>query len=85
MSIVPDYKPRNLSARIEQKCSVLHVPVLMIAETVTSNSDCNSPAADNSCPTVATVPVQEEATPDADASGTPHPDRPLHLLWPHRW
>jgi len=85
MSIVPDYKPKNLRARIEPKCSVLHIPVIMIAEPSTSSSNGNSPAPNDDSATSATGQDNNRTTPGDASDLTPRPDKPLHILWPHRW
>ena len=86
MSIVPDYRPKQLSKKIAPKCSVLYFPVnlensLICSSHVEGKGEWSLMEAGNK---EVKKNCKEEKFLSDTFIATP-PGKVLHILWPHRW
>lgn len=84
LKLMPDFRPRGLFDKIRPKCSVLYYP-LEIPEQFLKMETNSSPAikAVSTCSPNNDL-TMNESTCD-QTNGINSHQKPLHIVWPHRW
>ncbi|XP_054714883.1 glycosyltransferase-like domain-containing protein 1 isoform X2 [Uloborus diversus] len=75
-NILPDFKPKNLEAKIRPKCQVVYFP-LVFPEVCSAFSKDGL----NQHSSKAGVVLNNHQPRDGDCTA----DKKLHIVWPHRW